>query len=168
MNDVIRDAYSALRSVTPLPYNMDCGLLCGACCCKGTDNDGMELFHGEESRFLHDPDFTVRTDGTRKLLICRGLCDRRSRPLACRIYPFYPVPFDTEHGTGIRVMYDLRGMRTCPVVRERLRPDPRFVAAVRMAGLILARDPENLRMMRETAALCDDIRALWSLTEGAG
>ena len=163
MNDVIRDAYSALRSVTPLPHGMDCGLLCGAACCRGTDDDGMELFHGEEARFLHDPDFTIRTDGTRRLLICRGTCDRHSRPLACRIFPFYPVPTDTAHGVGIRVMYDMRALRTCPVVRDRLRPDPRFVHGVRMAGLILARDPENLRIMRETAALFDDIRDLSSM-----
>ena len=74
MRDVIEDAYGVLRHVTPLPNGLDCGKLCGGRCCKGTANDGMELFHGEEKRFLHDPDFTVRERDGRKLLICSGSC----------------------------------------------------------------------------------------------
>ena len=157
MNDCLRDAYSALRSVTPLPHALDCGKLCGARCCRGGDNDGMELFWGEERLFAHDPRFTVRTDGTRKILICRGVCDRRTRPLACRMYPFYPVPQDTETGLTVRVVYDLRGLRSCPIVQNHLKPDPRFIAAVRKAGHILLRDAHNEIILRETAALFDDM-----------
>jgi Fe-S-cluster containining protein len=157
MRDVIADAYAALRRVTPLPNGLDCGRLCGGRCCKGTANDGMELFHGEEKRFLHDPDFTVRESNGRKLLICSGKCDRRSRPLACRMYPLFPVPYETDEGRKIRVVYDLRGFAACPVVREQIRPDARFVQAVRLAGMYLARDPENLRIMRETNALFDEL-----------
>ena len=157
MRDVIADAYAALRHVTPLQNGLDCGRLCGSRCCKGTRNDGMELFHGEEKRFLHDPDFTVRERDGRKILICSGRCDRRSRPLACRMYPFYPVPYEADGRTMIRVVYDLRGFAACPVVREHIRPDAHFVQAVRRAGQYLARDPENLRILRETNALFDEL-----------
>lgn len=160
MRDVIADAYSVLRSVTPLPNGLDCGRLCGARCCRGTEQDGMELFHGEEERFANDPDFTVRESGGRKLLICSGRCDRRSRPLACRMYPFYPVPYEADGQTKIRVVYDLRGFAACPVVREHIRPDARFVQAVRLAGAYLARDPENLQIMRATNALFDEMVSL--------
>ncbi len=160
MRDVIEDAYSALRSVTPLSNGLDCGKLCGSRCCKGTANDGMELFRGEEKRFENDPDYTIRESNGRKLLICSGRCDRRSRPLACRMYPFYPMPYETEDGTKIRVVYDLRGFAACPVVRDHIRPDARFVQAVRLAGTYLARDPENLKIMRETNALFDELVSL--------
>ena len=163
MNDCIRDAYSALRAVTPLPNGLDCGKFCGARCCRGGDNDGMLLFRGEERFFEHDPRFTIRTNGDRKLLICPGVCDRRTRPLACRMYPFYPVPQDTEKGLSIRVVYDLRGLRTCPLVYGRRKPDPRFIRAVRKAGYILSRDADNLQMMRETAALFEDMVSLTGL-----
>ena len=153
MNDAIRDAYSALRCVTPLPNGLDCGLLCGARCCRGTQNEGMELFAGEEKLFENDPNFTIRESGGRKILICGGQCDRRSRPLACRMYPFYPVPVETDDGVKIRVVYDLRGFAACPIVHDHIRPDARFAKAVRKAGLYLARDARNLRIMRETAAL---------------
>lgn len=157
MNDVLRDAYSALRFVTPLPHGMDCGKLCSARCCHGSDSDGMELFWGEERLFSNDPNYTVRTDGVRKLLICRGTCVRRMRPLACRMYPLYPVPQETEHGLSVHVVYDLRGLQTCPMVHRHIRPDPRFAAAVRRAGLLLLREPHNMQIMRETAALFEDL-----------
>ena len=166
MNDVLRDAYSVLRRVTPLPRGLDCGKLCVARCCKGTDNDGMELFHGEEALFAHDARFTVRADGERNILVCRGTCTRRSRPLACRMYPFYPVPTDTPNGLSMRVVYDPRGLHACPIVREHIKPDPRFVRAVRLAGMILARDPQNLRLLRETGALFDDMLSLTAILSG--
>ena len=157
MNDCIRDAYSALRSVTPLPNGLDCGKLCGARCCQGGDDDGMVLFWGEERLFAHDPRFTIRTNGDRKLLICSGVCNRRTRPLACRMYPFYPVPQETDRVLSIRVVYDLRGLSTCPLVREHCKPDPRFVQAVRKAGLLLSRDPRNLRILQDTADLLHEM-----------
>lgn len=157
MKDCLRDAYSVLRKVTPLPCGYDCGKLCGARCCKGSDNEGMELFHGEEKFFLGDPDFTVRSDGERRLLICKGHCDRRSRPLSCRMYPFFPVPYEQDGQTRIRVVYDLRGFGSCPIVRDHIKPDPRFVQAVRLAGMYLCRDPENLRILQETGALFEEL-----------
>ena len=156
MRDCIGDAYSALRTVTPLA-GMDCGRLCGARCCKGSDNDGMELFHGEAERYRNDPSFTVRSDGERDILVCSGHCDRHSRPLSCRMYPFFPVPEERDGRIQMRVVCDLRGFSSCPLLRERIKPDPRFIRAVRMAGLYLARDPRNLQILRETAALFEEL-----------
>lgn len=159
MRNVIDDAYSALRKVTPLPDGLDCGKLCGARCCHGSNNDGMELFAGEEERFLGDPNFEIRESGNRKVLICKGKCDRKTRPLACRIYPFYPIPFKEKESEPykIRVVYDIRGFASCPVIHDRIKPDPRFVNAVRLAGLYLMRDPENLKIMLETAELFNEL-----------
>lgn len=162
MRDCIGDAYSALRTVTPLA-GMDCGRLCGGRCCKGSKNEGMELFHGEGERFKNDPSFTVKTDGGREILICSGHCDRRSRPLSCRMYPFFPIPVEEDGKVRIRVVYDLRGFATCPLIRDHIKPDPRFVRAVKLAGMYLARDPENLRILRETAALFEEL-ALFTQT----
>ena len=156
MKDYIGDAYSILRTVTPLA-GLDCGRLCGARCCKGSDNDGMELFHGEAERYRNDPSFTVRTDGERELLVCSGHCDRHSRPLSCRMYPLFPVPVEQDGKVQIRVVYDLRGYGSCPLIRERIRLNPRFVRAVHLAGRTLARDSRNLAMMRETAALFEEL-----------
>ncbi len=156
MTDAIRDAYSALRKAAPLGAQ-DCGKLCGACCCKGSGNDGMELFHGEEVRYAADPGFTVRKADGRTLLICTGHCRRQDRPLACRMYPLFPMPVDTPDGTQIRVVYDVRGAASCPMVREQIPADPRFVRAVRKAGLYLLRDPENERILKETAVLFEEL-----------
>ncbi|MBQ7542408.1 MAG: hypothetical protein IJT44_08990 [Clostridia bacterium] len=165
MKDAIRDAYSILRGVTPLPNGLDCGKLCAKRCCRGADDEGMELFCGEEKRFENDPQFRIREQDGRKILICGGQCDRRSRPLACRMYPFYPVPVETDRGIGIRVVYDLRGFATCPIVHDRIRPDARFVQAVRLAGAYLARDAENRRIMQQTGALFDELA---SFTQAVG
>lgn len=152
MKDSIADATSVLRTVTPL-VGLDCGRLCGARCCKGSENDGMELFYGEAERYRNDPSFTVRSDGERELLICSGHCDRHSRPLSCRMYPLFPVPVERDGKVHIRVVFDLRGYRSCPLVRERIRLNPRFVRAVHTAGLYLAQDPRNLQILRQTAEL---------------
>ncbi len=156
MRDVLADAYSALRGVTPLGA-LDCGMLCGARCCKGSDGEGMELFHGEEALFAGDPDFTVREADGRKLLICGGHCRRQHRPLACRMYPFFPMPYEKDGVTKIRAVYDVRGWASCPIVRRQLPGDPRFLRAVRMAGLYLIRDAENERILKETASLFEDL-----------
>jgi hypothetical protein len=156
MRDVLSDAYGALRRVTPLGA-LDCGALCGGRCCKGSDGEGMELFHGEEALFRDDPDFTVRETDGRKLLVCSGRCRRQHRPLSCRMYPFFPMPYEEDGVTKIRVVYDLRGYASCPIVRHGIAADPRFVRAVRMAGLYLLRDAENERILKETAALFEDL-----------
>ncbi len=157
MRSPVADAYSVLRDVTPLKYSLDCGKLCGNRCCQGTEDDGMELFNGEEKLFENEKGFTVRSDGERRILVCSGRCDRKTRPLSCRMYPFFPMPVEENGKITIKVVYDIRGLSSCPIVREKIRPDPRFLRAVRLAGLYLIRDEKNLEILKNTAQLFDEL-----------
>lgn len=103
MTDAIRDAYSALRKAAPLGAQ-DCGKLCGACCCKGSGNDGMELFHGEEVRYAADPGFTVRKADGRTLLICTGHCRPGHWPAGCIRCSQCRSTRRTAHKSGLFMM----------------------------------------------------------------
>ena len=85
----LEKALDELEAVTPLkPFN--CGRLCSARCCSGDENDGMGLFPGEEELLKDCADFEIKkSEGNfgESVLVCRGECDRRKRPLACRIFP---------------------------------------------------------------------------------
>jgi hypothetical protein len=89
-------AYRILDQATPLAT--DCGLLCNKACCDGGEDDlGMYLFPGEElilsdlSYFRILPTDIQLENGSHILLAnCDGKCDRRFRPLACRIFPLTP------------------------------------------------------------------------------
>lgn len=132
--------YALLQDVTPLPA--DCGEVCGGICCRDTGEDnGMLLFPGEreyiQGRFAETA-FAETTAGG-WLLTCNGSCDRRYRPLACRIFPLFPML--SEDGR-VRVRLDPRAFRVCPLAKlnERVRLQPAFVRAVRQVGRILAAD----------------------------
>lgn len=161
------EAYALLRSVTP--FEFDCGKLCGASCCNGDENTGMILFHGESEMFSGDEGFKIKSNGENDVLICFGKCDRQKRPLSCRFYPFYPLIH--ERGGRIRfdVVHDIRGAASCPAVYKGLKPKAAFKRAVKRAALCLARDAENLKILRETAEMLRDLTKLrQSLNGGRG
>lgn len=95
MNSVIEEAYSLLRTATPL--HKDCGRLCGRRCCQGEETDGMWLFPGEEERFAAwrregEESFTVRPTQDNlgyPLLVCDGTCNRERRPLPVGCTPSF-------------------------------------------------------------------------------
>lgn len=155
------EAYALMRRVTP--FGFDCGRLCGARCCKGDENAGMALFNGERTMLEGVDGFEIKSSDSGDMLVCSGMCDRRTRPLACRFYPFYPLL--SEDGGRIRfdVVYDVRGLSSCPAVQLRLKPDAAFVRSVRKAAMWLARDEENLKTFRDTAALFEEICSLGNL-----
>ena len=99
----LEKALDELEAVTPLkPFN--CGRLCSARCCSGDENDGMGLFPGEEELLKDCADFEIKkSEGNfgESVLVCRGECDRRKRPLACRIFPLFPLALENENGTVI-------------------------------------------------------------------
>lgn len=112
--------WNKLEAITPLMG--DCGRLCDKKCCRGTEHDGMLLFPGEE--FLYEDmdsgwfqiadSHIALSDGYKiKLLVCRGECPRKYRPLSCRIFPI--IPYINEGGR-VEFRLDLRSLGICPVV----------------------------------------------------
>lgn len=162
MADAIKRAYAALAAVTPLA--VDCGQVCDARCCQPSeDSEGMLLFPGEEE-FLTDGGFTLTAADGGMLLTCDGRCDRQCRPLACRMFPLFP--YVTTDGR-VRAVYDPRGWRLCPLVRNcahvPLRRD--FVRAVRCAGRILMQDKACAAFLHARSREIDDLNRLLPLKD---
>ena len=126
----LQKALDELENITPLkPFN--CGKLCSARCCSGGDNDGMGLFPGEKELLESSTDFEINdSEGNfgEPVIVCRGSCDRRKRPLACRIFPLFPLAVERENEIVI-----------VPV------PDPR----AGMCPLLLSIDGDNTKRMKK-------------------
>ena len=152
--ETLLKAYTRLEDVTPLKY--DCGTLCGALCCHDNGKNGETLgmwllphekellealtSDSEDTRFT----FGKADDGT-ETVFCEGSCDRRFRPFACRIYPFYPYLSKKEDGrTKIEVRIDPRARFSCPIAMKDayLRPSIEFVWSVKCAVRELLKDED--------------------------
>jgi len=82
----------------------------------------------------------VLSDGTKiKFLVCKGYCDRKKRPLSCRIFPV--IPQIDEHGY-LNFVPDLRGVAMCPLLYQATRHtiSPAFIDALYSAFEILTED----------------------------
>ena len=157
----LQKALDELENITPLkPFN--CGKLCSARCCSGGDNDGMALFPGEKALFESNMDFEINdSEGNfgEPVVVCRGGCDRRKRPLACRIFPLFPLALENENGTVIVPVPDPRaGM--CPLLFTPDKIDRRFYRAVRRAGEYLLRDEDTRRYLLDLSAEIRNIAEL--------
>lgn len=162
MSNALERAYALLEDITPL--TTDCGAVCdGRCCRESADSEGMLLFPGEEA-LLADTDFTIRPADGGLLLTCNGTCDRTKRPLACRMFPLFPIL--TEEGR-VKAVYDPRGYRMCPLVREcaHVPLDRDFVRAVRRAGRILTADPACAAFLRLQSEEITELNRLLKLEE---
>lgn len=148
INENLKKAYEILRHVTPLGF-YDCGRLCDGLCCRG-DCKGMWLYPGEEELFRNKEGFEVcETEGNYgyPMVICSGECDRDERPIACRIFPLFPIVTEEEGKIRINVIRDPRaGM--CPIIRSSKTVTPEFVRAVRLAARSLTRDEKNLEYLK--------------------
>lgn len=152
-------ARTLLVEVTPL--KRDCGRICGARCCASLEGEetGMLLFPGEEDLYEDMEGWRIVPAGKELLLICPGECNRKDRPLACRMFPLLPITKDDD----VDVRTDERSRAVCPLARQGRRGmDPAFVEAVREAGrcliqekrerdflLRLAEEQEELRILRK-------------------
>lgn len=162
MRNVIERAWAVLEEVTPLAT--DCGQVCGGRCCHATaDSVGMLLFPGEEP-LLQGQGFRIHPAEGGDLLTCDGVCERAFRPLACRMFPLFPLV--TAEGR-VRAVYDPRGWRVCPLVSQcahvPLRRD--FVRAVRRAGRILMEDPACAAFLRLHSEEITELNRLVGLEE---
>lgn len=141
--------YTLLQDVTPL--RVDCGQVCGGVCCRDTgDDNGMLLFPGEReflTRHFPASAFHPTANGG-WLLVCDGRCDRRYRPLSCRIFPLFPL---LEQEGRVRCVIDPRAWRVCPLARvaEEVCFDKAFVRRVRRVGRLLAADDACRRFLQE-------------------
>ena len=176
LEEALIRAYAIIGRATPM--KSDCGILCGAACCKdarpddnvepdtdarsesnaGPDALGMYLFPGEAGLLSREPGFRlfqIPFMGERIwFLVCEGICDRRKRPLACRIFPLAPH----INGAGVvSALPDPRAARMCPLAGGE-HVDPAFRRVVTKAFRHLAGEPEILEYMRLLAADLDDMR----------
>ncbi len=139
--DSVKKARALLESVTPL--KQDCGRCCGGACCQSDEDGqgGMLLFPGEEELYRELPaGFSLKKDDGvvpgAALLVCEGSCERKTRPLSCRIFPLLP----TRTGTKM----DQRAWAVCPLMESGKRGlDRDFIEAVRQAGEALYACPEE-------------------------
>ena len=135
------------------PLKKDCGQVCGGVCCKGDEEMGMLLFPFEDSCF------TVKEKDGVRLCVCQGKCNRDERPLSCRIFPFFP--YVTPDGK-IKVIPDIRGINTCPLVLNfsQVKFDKGFLWRVKKVGRLLYADEECRKFLVETSREIDSLLSL--------
>ncbi|MDD2648763.1 MAG: hypothetical protein PHI27_03295 [Eubacteriales bacterium] len=145
MNEVLIKSRDILENVTPL--RVDCGRICGDACCKsGGDELGMYLFPHEEE--LIGGGFTIKDAGGamkgEKICVCNGSCDRKTRPLSCRIFP---LAFSLKSGKP-EIETDVRAWPVCPLMNSGLDGMlPEFRKRVYEALLLLWNDEESKSFM---------------------
>lgn len=137
-------ARTLLEDATPLKN--DCGRVCGGACCQpdAEGQGGMLLFPGEESFYDPLPEgFAIspapEIEGA-LLLTCSGFCDRKNRPLSCRLFPLLP----REKDGCVRAVRDRRGFIVCPLLTGGIAAfHPVFRSRVVRAGEILYAQPDH-------------------------
>ena len=157
MDKALQAARDLLENVTPL--RTDCGRVCGGKCCRSLEGEetGMLLFPGEEEEYRGKDGWKLTETAAGTLAICPGTCDRKERPLACRLFPLMPVIRED----GVKAAADQRAKGVCPLLRAGIRGmDPDFTEAVREAGRMLAAEARQRRFLEERTAEQDELREL--------
>ncbi|MGM9551641.1 MAG: hypothetical protein ACI3XA_05240 [Clostridia bacterium] len=154
--------YSIIANYTPLKG--DCGRACNKACCVGDkDGDGMYLFPGEEEVYkpipswaaISETDFEYAQGSFAPLFSCDGICDRKLRPLACRIFPL--TPYIDKDG-DLTVIVDPRAKGMCPLSALYLTDfDPDFVSAVEKVGTELIKDLHGKQFLESFSRMIDEI-----------
>lgn len=151
---LIEKAYGFLDRVTPLSY--DCGKLCNGRCCKGDSQTGMWLFPYEEEIIKDIDGYEIKEcNGNMgyKMVVCGGTCDRKTRPLACRIYPYFPMI--TQDGYDARA--DIRGITGCPVLYNNIKADYAFIRQIRKVSRLFDRDETLRNYVKDVNSILDEI-----------
>lgn len=156
--------YKMLENVTPL--TVDCGQLCDGACCAITDEiTGMYLFPGEIEMYnpmprwgeLHDIDFTYDGGKSVELFTCTGTCDRKLRPLSCRIFPLVPY---AKRGGELQIIMDIRGRGMCPLATAMKIEDldPLFVERVTSAMKLCMKVRETREFIYSLSESLDEVK----------
>ena len=154
----LEEARELLSEKTPL--KTDCGRVCGGLCCRSMEGEetGMLLFPGEEAFYENMAGWRMVPAGQETLLICPGECDRKVRPLSCRIFPMIPVIL--EDGT-VAVRTDERARTVCPLTKQgKQGMDPAFIRAVQQAGEKLCENDELRAALLREQQMIDETRHL--------
>ncbi len=157
-----RKAYRILQDSTPLKF--DCGMLCSSKCCQGGDEAGMCLYPGEECMLDGNTGFlSIRKESLHDMdvlfAICGGKCDRRFRPLACRIFPYAPY---LDSSGRLIIIEDPRAKYLCPLLMEsfELEMDKMFRRKVTNVFRLLVEDDDIRDFMTVLSSVLDDYRRL--------
>lgn len=136
------------------PLKGDCGQLCEKACCRGGHEAGMELFPGEPSPLRQ------QSEKGGRLALCGGSCHRESRPLACKIFPFFPV---LEKDGTVTAQLDPRAFFICPIAAhsEKVQFDKRFLHRVKKAGELLSQREECRLYMEKVSQEIRTLNALY-------
>ena len=104
----------------------------------------MLLFPGEEALYADCTFARVVPTGfslggtPAQLLVCDGRCDRKNRPLACRLFPLF-LKFREDQTPVLRM--DARARAVCPLTDYGMKAlDPEFKQAARRAYDLLLED----------------------------
>ena len=162
---ILKRIYKIFDHVTPI--KSDCGELCCARCCQGSVHDGMWLLP-DEDLLLKDADFlTIHETIEGKYAVCNGHCDRKLRPIACRMFPYFPFLFRTRTGAHhVKPMPDARALATCALFDVNA-PEitPAFKQAVRRAGILMMQDHMIRNWMSYSSGYICDIAQMRVLLE---
>lgn len=153
--NVLKTCYSLFRNITPLAF--DCGKICNGKCCKGDEKTGMLLFPGEETLVDKEMEIITNENGD-KFAVCNGRCQRNKRPLACRIYPLFPVIKNDGGKEYVAVEFDSRA--DCPLTQGEFKLEHRFRKAVKRVGEYLLLNDETAEFYRDLSSEIEDYERL--------
>ena len=151
--------YRLLDRVSPV--NGDCGRFCGSICCtydaENTEDGpsmGLYLLPGEEKLFTgredwlgwsreyaEDYEFPESWHGKVYFLECKTAprCDRKMRPLQCRVFP--AAPHIDENGQLFLIYQSGHLPYKCPLIHNAVSLNEDFLKATYTAWKHLLRDP---------------------------
>lgn len=163
-SSLYKSIYTYFGDTTPL--TVDCGKLCNKACCGdcSTDDDdetGMYLFPGEKALFLNHPNYKVVSSdfcyGEKQadIVICKGPCERDSRPLSCRIFPLIPY---YRKASGLSIVRDPRAYSVCPLSAKEAYPylNPAFIKKAESVFRLLMNFREVRLFLEGLADILDD------------
>lgn len=150
--------YKLLEKATPI--GVDCGQLCNGACCEGDGETGMYLFPFEEQMYngteewleIYDSDFIFKGKPV-KIAICNGTCNRKKRPLSCRIFPLFKIDGELKN--------DPRAVHVCPLAKGNItleEYDMTFVENTKKVFNILEKFTTTKDYIAETQKIIDEFK----------